>query len=63
MRAVLLAEMADALTDAAADGAGAPVVLAVTATGREAEDLTAALASYLPRSPWPLSPPAGRPSA
>ncbi|NWL14120.1 transcription-repair coupling factor [Paenarthrobacter nitroguajacolicus] len=48
MRAVLLAEMADALTDAAADGAGAPVVLAVTATGREAEDLTAALASYLP---------------
>ncbi|WP_091466194.1 transcription-repair coupling factor [Paenarthrobacter nitroguajacolicus] len=48
MRAVLLAEMADALTDAAADGAGASVVLAVTATGREAEDLTAALASYLP---------------
>ncbi|YCK80658.1 transcription-repair coupling factor [Arthrobacter sp. D3-18] len=48
MRAVLLAEMADALADAAADGAGAPVVLAVTATGREAEDLTAALASYLP---------------
>ncbi|MFE4198241.1 transcription-repair coupling factor [Paenarthrobacter sp. NPDC056912] len=46
MRAVLLSEMADALADA--DGAGAPVVLAVTATGREAEDLTAALASYLP---------------
>ncbi|MFJ4285938.1 transcription-repair coupling factor [Paenarthrobacter nicotinovorans] len=48
MRAVLIAEMADALADAAADGGGAPVVLAVTATGREAEDLTAALASYLP---------------
>ncbi|MFJ4226693.1 transcription-repair coupling factor [Paenarthrobacter nicotinovorans] len=48
MRAVLIAEMADALAGAAADGGGAPVVLAVTATGREAEDLTAALASYLP---------------
>ncbi|MBP2266848.1 transcription-repair coupling factor (superfamily II helicase) [Pseudarthrobacter sp. PvP004] len=48
MRAVLLAEMADALAAVGADGAGAPVVLAVTATGREAEDLTAALASYLP---------------
>lgn len=48
MRAVLIAEMAHALADAAADGGGAPVVLAVTATGREAEDLTAALASYLP---------------
>ena len=50
MRAVLLAEMADALSDAGAgvDGAGTPVVLAITATGREAEDLTAALASYLP---------------
>ena len=49
MRAVLLAEMADGLAseDVAADG-GAPVVLAVTATGREAEDLTEALASYLP---------------
>lgn len=48
MRAVLLAEMADAMAGAGADGAGAPVVLAVTATGREAEDLTAALCSYLP---------------
>ncbi len=46
MRAVLLAEMADAL--AGTEGTGAPVVLAVTATGREAEDLTAALGSYLP---------------
>jgi transcription-repair coupling factor (superfamily II helicase) len=45
MRSVLLAEMADALATGAA---GDPVVLAVTATGREAEDLTAALASYLP---------------
>ncbi|MEI2276520.1 transcription-repair coupling factor [Paenarthrobacter ilicis] len=45
MRAVLLAEMADAL---AANNADAPVVLAVTATGREADDLTAALCSYLP---------------
>ncbi|MCD4849763.1 transcription-repair coupling factor [Arthrobacter sp. AK01] len=44
MRAVLLAEMADAL----ASQDGTPVVLAVTATGREAEDLTAALGSYLP---------------
>jgi len=37
MRSVLLAEMADALATGAA---GDPVVLAVTATGREAEDLT-----------------------
>ncbi|MBO1266476.1 transcription-repair coupling factor [Arthrobacter cavernae] len=44
MRAALLAEMADGL----AAQEGAPVVLAVTATGREAEDLTAALAAYLP---------------
>ncbi|SEI71205.1 transcription-repair coupling factor [Arthrobacter sp. yr096] len=48
MRAVLLAEMADALASAGVEENGAPVVLAVTATGREAEDLTAALASYLP---------------
>ncbi|MET4619667.1 transcription-repair coupling factor (superfamily II helicase) [Arthrobacter sp. 2762] len=48
MRAVLLAEMADGLAAQGADAGDAPVVLAVTATGREAEDLTAALASYLP---------------
>ncbi|MEE2521667.1 transcription-repair coupling factor [Pseudarthrobacter sp. J75] len=43
LRAALLAEMADGLQD------GEPgVVLAVTATGREAEDLTAALRAYLP---------------
>ncbi|UVJ41538.1 transcription-repair coupling factor [Arthrobacter sp. CJ23] len=44
MRAALLAEMADGL----AAQEGSPVVVAVTATGREAEDLTAALAAYLP---------------
>ncbi|KPN17840.1 transcription-repair coupling factor [Arthrobacter sp. Edens01] len=52
MRAALLAEMVDGLAEAhdgaAGDTAGAPVVLAVTATGREAEDLAAALRSYLP---------------
>ncbi|MCT9868912.1 transcription-repair coupling factor [Paenarthrobacter aurescens] len=48
MRAVLLAEMADALASAGVEDDSAPVVLAVTATGREAEDLTAALGSYLP---------------
>ncbi|WP_284974432.1 transcription-repair coupling factor [Arthrobacter sp. efr-133-TYG-104] len=49
MRAVLLAEMADALVSGdTTRGQSVPVVLAVTATGREAEDLTAALASYLP---------------
>ncbi len=48
MRAVLLAEMADALASAGVEDESSPVVLAVTATGREAEDLTAALASYLP---------------
>ena len=62
LRATLLAEMADglaALADASSDaasggagaqgsGAGAPVVLAVTATGREAEDLAEALRAYLP---------------
>ena len=60
MRATLLAEMADGLAAYAANetgpaetgsaGAGrpAPVVLAVTATGREAEDLTEALRAFLP---------------
>lgn len=43
LRAALLAEMVDGLKD------GEPgVVLAVTATGREAEDLSAALRAYLP---------------
>jgi transcription-repair coupling factor (superfamily II helicase) len=54
LRPVLLAEMADGLLNAAEnDGAAADhtvpgVVLAVTATGREAEDLAAALRAYLP---------------
>ncbi|WP_207346318.1 transcription-repair coupling factor [Arthrobacter sp. E3] len=55
MRAVLLAEAADGLAEAAehiassANAAGrSGVVLAVTATGREAEDTVAALRSYLP---------------
>src|SRR5215218_2007131 len=51
LRAALLAEMADGLAagpDAKNDGAAPGVVLAVTATGREAEDLTAALRAYLP---------------
>ncbi|MER2133573.1 MAG: transcription-repair coupling factor [Arthrobacter sp.] len=54
MRAALLAEMVDGLAEAHDGGAGTgsdgapPVVLAVTATGREAEDLAAALRSYLP---------------
>ncbi|MDQ1622693.1 MAG: hypothetical protein QOH19_1111, partial [Actinomycetota bacterium] len=52
LRAALLAEMADGLATLSS-GAGsadtaAPVVLAVTATGREAEDLTAALRAFLP---------------
>ncbi|WP_425863846.1 transcription-repair coupling factor [Arthrobacter sp. TWP1-1] len=47
MRAVLLAEVADGLAERAA-AAGTGVVLAVTATGREAEDTVAALRSYLP---------------
>ncbi|HET6270882.1 MAG TPA: DEAD/DEAH box helicase, partial [Arthrobacter sp.] len=52
MRAALLAEMADGLATLSS-GAGsadtaAPMVLAVTATGREAEDLTAALRAFLP---------------
>ena len=56
LRAALLAEMSDGLAalaapDAAAVGnhdGGTPLVLAVTATGREAEDLTAALRAFLP---------------
>lgn len=44
MRSVLLAELADGLTAAGENG----VVLAVTATGREAQDTVAALRSYLP---------------
>ncbi|MDP9886538.1 transcription-repair coupling factor [Pseudarthrobacter enclensis] len=47
LRPVLLAEMADGLA-AAAEGGAPGVVLAVTATGREAEDLSAALRAYLP---------------
>jgi len=46
LRAALLAEMADGLASQKPEGSA--VVLAVTATGREAEDLTAALAAYLP---------------
>ncbi|SEE63214.1 transcription-repair coupling factor [Arthrobacter alpinus] len=45
MRPVLLAEVADGLASLADSGG---VVLAVTATGREAEDTVAALRSYLP---------------
>jgi len=48
MRPVLLAEVADGLAAAKALGGGRGVVLAVTATGREAEDTVAALRSYLP---------------
>src|SRR6478752_5475280 len=50
LRAALLAEMADGLAAAggASDDGGTPVVLAVTATGREAEDLAAALGAFLP---------------
>ncbi|MHA7264697.1 transcription-repair coupling factor [Arthrobacter sp. TMN-37] len=50
LRAALLAEMVDGLRrDADAEtGSSVPVVLAVTATGRETEDLAAALRSYLP---------------
>ncbi len=60
MRAPLIAEMVDGLAAAGApDGVNgvdasvrpaAPVVLAITATGREAEDLASALRSYLPES-------------
>ncbi|WP_113717176.1 transcription-repair coupling factor [Arthrobacter dokdonensis] len=45
---VLLAEVADGLAAAHALGGGPGVVLAVTATGREAEDTVAALRSFLP---------------
>ncbi|MBT8161149.1 MULTISPECIES: transcription-repair coupling factor [Arthrobacter] len=45
LRAALLAEMADGL---ATQDSSAAVVLAVTATGREAEDLAEALGAYLP---------------
>lgn len=51
MRAVLLAEVADGLAEraTASEATGGPgIVLAVTATGREAEDTVAALRSYLP---------------
>ena len=58
LRSALLAEMADGLAALAdntakhggqpAAGPPAPVVLAVTATGREAEDLTEALRAFLP---------------
>ncbi|WP_458113690.1 transcription-repair coupling factor [Arthrobacter sp. R1-13] len=47
LRAALLAEMADGLAKQGANG-NAAIVLAVTATGREAEDLTEALRAYLP---------------
>ncbi|NKX53329.1 transcription-repair coupling factor [Arthrobacter mobilis] len=53
LRAALIAEMVDGLSASPAAGDGGrtgtgPVVLAVTATGREAEDLAAALRCYLP---------------
>ncbi|HET8880470.1 MAG TPA: CarD family transcriptional regulator, partial [Arthrobacter sp.] len=55
LRAALLAEVADGLAasagdagDSAANSDAGPVVLAVTATGREAEDLAAALGAFLP---------------
>ncbi|MFC8302267.1 transcription-repair coupling factor [Specibacter sp. NPDC057265] len=49
LRPVLLAEMVDGLAARPHATAAAPaVVLAVTATGREAEDTVAALRSYLP---------------
>ena len=49
MRAVLTAQLRGALDDAPAPaGSRAPVLLAVTATGRESEDLAAALGAYLP---------------
>src|SRR6476661_3151064 len=52
LRAALLAEMADGLaavpSDGGASGGATPVVLAVPATGREAEDLAAALRAFLP---------------
>ncbi|MEZ2389756.1 transcription-repair coupling factor [bacterium RCC_150] len=48
LRAALLAEIADGLAGAGSDDGAGAVVLAVTATGREAEDLASALAAYLP---------------
>jgi transcription-repair coupling factor (superfamily II helicase) len=48
LRPALLAELADALLSAPPLDGGSGAVLAVTATGREAEDLAAALGSFLP---------------
>ena len=48
LRSALLAEMAEGLAAAPSLDGRDPVVLAVTATGREAEDLVAALGAYLP---------------
>jgi transcription-repair coupling factor (superfamily II helicase) len=49
MRAVLTAQLRGALDDAPVPAdSRAPVLLAVTATGRESEDLAAALGAYLP---------------
>jgi transcription-repair coupling factor (superfamily II helicase) len=49
MRPVLTAQLRAALDEAGAGQDGrAPVVLAVTATGREAEDLAAALSAFVP---------------
>ncbi|MGN5734267.1 transcription-repair coupling factor [Arthrobacter psychrochitiniphilus] len=48
MRAVLLAEVADGLAAGSSSAERPGIVLAVTATGREAEDTVAALRSYLP---------------
>ncbi|WP_041684810.1 transcription-repair coupling factor [Renibacterium salmoninarum] len=48
LRAPLLAEVAEGLAAAQANGDHAGVVLAVTATSRESEDLVAALRAYLP---------------
>ncbi|GAA3701314.1 transcription-repair coupling factor [Zhihengliuella alba] len=55
LRAPLVAEVLDGLASAGAEGRDA-VVLAVTATGREAEDLTAGLAAYLPAESVALFP-------
>lgn len=55
LRAPLIAQIADGLAAADAEAARqdghAPVVLAVTATDREAEDLEAILGSYSRRRP------------
>ncbi len=71
LRAVLLAEMADGLASRCPTGTrptavprrAAPVVLAVTATGREAEDLTAALGAFLPAAIGRRVPQLGNPAA